>query len=336
MHFGEEPGTQILISLLMPFGAYLTAEHAGCSGILAVVAAGITMSYTEITGQALATTRVNSNAVWNTVSFAANGMIFVLLGEQLPKIFSGAIETVRQAGHQEPWWLLLYVLGINLSLICLRFLWVWTSVRFTLFRKAGREPRAEAPSWRLLSAMSVAGVRGTVTLAGILTLPLLLADGKSLPARDLAIFLAAGAIVVSLVVASVGLPVLLKGLEFPPEPSYEAEEDRARVASAEAAIRGVEKAQHEMSEGRDDVDLYADTATRIMDFYRRRIDGRSPTSESGKIDRKAEEIEHKLLIAGLKAARNEIFRLSRARKLNGATMRKLVRELDLLESRYDG
>jgi monovalent cation/hydrogen antiporter len=180
---------------------------------------------------------------------------------------------------------------------------------------------------------------GEPSRSGILTLPVLLADGKPFPARDLAIFLAAAAIVLpgrGLVVACVGLPVLLKGLEFPPAPSYEAEEDHARVASAEAAIRGVEKAQHEMSEGRDDADLYADIATRIMEFYRRRIDGRSPTGESGKIDRKAEEIEHKLLIAGLKAARNEIFRLARARKLNGGTMRKLVRELDLLESRYDG
>jgi monovalent cation/hydrogen antiporter len=78
-HFGEETGSQILISLLIPFGAYLLAEHLHCSGILAAVAAGVTMGYVEQTGQALAVTRVRRSAVWDTVQFAANGIIFVLL-----------------------------------------------------------------------------------------------------------------------------------------------------------------------------------------------------------------------------------------------------------------
>jgi monovalent cation/hydrogen antiporter len=126
------------------------------SGSLAAVAAGIIMSYTEITGQALAATRVNSNAVWDTVSFAANGMIFVLLGEQLPKIFSGAIETVRQAGHQEPWWLLLYVLGINLSLICLRLGLDLRAVHVVQERRA----RAPGRGAKLAPAVSDVGCRG--------------------------------------------------------------------------------------------------------------------------------------------------------------------------------
>jgi monovalent cation/hydrogen antiporter len=75
--FGEEPGSQILISLLIPYGAYLITDHAHASGILAAVAAGITMSYAEQSGRALATTRVRRAAVWDAVQFAVNGVIFV-------------------------------------------------------------------------------------------------------------------------------------------------------------------------------------------------------------------------------------------------------------------
>src|SRR5690606_30453925 len=85
--FGEEPGAQILISLLSPFGAYLIAEHLGASGILAAVAAGIAMSRVELTGGALAVTRIQRKSVWDMLQFSLNGIMFVLLGEQLPAIF---------------------------------------------------------------------------------------------------------------------------------------------------------------------------------------------------------------------------------------------------------
>jgi CPA1 family monovalent cation:H+ antiporter len=135
---GEEPGGQILLSLLLPFGAYLLAEHLHCSGILAAVSAGITMSYIELRGKALATTRVGRGAVWDTVQFALNGAIFVLFGEQLPSIVSGAARIVTETGHLHPIWLLVYVIAINVALMALRFAWVWISLRFTLFRAARR------------------------------------------------------------------------------------------------------------------------------------------------------------------------------------------------------
>jgi Na+/H+ antiporter len=100
--FGEETGSQILISLLIPFGAYLLAEHLHCSAILAAVAAGIPMSYVEQSGQALPVTRVRRSAVWDLVQFTANGIVFVLLGEQLPQLFTSAAPVVRESGHHEP------------------------------------------------------------------------------------------------------------------------------------------------------------------------------------------------------------------------------------------
>ena len=333
-HFGEETGSQILISLLIPFGAYLLADHLHCSGILAAVAAGITMSYVEQSGQALPITRVRRSAVWDLVQFTASGIIFVLLGEQLPQIVTGAARVVREAGHHEPIWLVVYVVAITLALAVLRFIWVWTSLRFTLFRAALKGQNPYVPSWRLIAATSLAGVRGTITLAGVLTLPLTMNDGSAFPARDLAIFLAAGVIIVSLVAASFSLPFLLKGLELPPEPSQQEEEDRARIAAAEAAIQAIEQAQHHMGEGRSDADLYIDAGVRIMELYRQRIDGRSTTGKEASLARKIDEIERRLRLTGLRAERTEIYRIARARRLSDETSRKLVRELDLLESRF--
>ena len=333
-HFGEETGSQILISLLIPFGAYLLAEHLHCSGILAAVAAGITMSYVEQGGHALPITRVRRSAVWDLVQFTASGIIFVLLGEQLPQLVTGAALVVREAGHHEPIWLVVYVVAISLALAVLRFIWVWTSLRFTLFRAALKGQNPYVPSWRLIAATSLAGVRGTITLAGVLTLPLTMNDGSVFPARDLAIFLAAGVIIVSLVAASVSLPFLLKGLELPPEPSQQEEEDRARIAAAEAAIQAIEQAQHHLGQGRSDADLYNDVGVRIMELYRQRIDGRSTTGKEASLARKIDEIERRLRLTGLRAERSEIYRIARARRLSDETSRKLVRELDLLESRF--
>jgi CPA1 family monovalent cation:H+ antiporter len=331
--FGEDSGSQILVSLLIPFASYLLAEHLHCSGILAAVAAGITMSYAEQGGHVLAVTRVQRSAVWDTVQFAANGIIFVLLGEQLPKIVSGAAEVVRETGHHDPAWLVIYIVAINLALAALRLLWAWASLRFTLFRAARRGKTVVTPSWRLVVATSLAGVRGAITLAGVLTLPLTMNDGSPFPARDLAILLAAGVIIVSLVAASIGLPHLLKNLELPPDAAHQEQEDNARTAAAEAAIRAIEEAQHQMGEGRADADLYSDAGARIMELYRRRIDGRTKTGDERELARKIDEIERKLRLAGLGAERDEIYRNARARKISDEAARKLVREIDLMEER---
>jgi len=332
---GEDSGSQILISLLIPFGAYMLAEHLHCSGILAAVAAGITMSYAELTGRALATTRMRRTGVWDTIQFSVNGVVFVLLGEQMPSLIEGAARVVQDAGHHDPLWLIVYVVAINAALATLRFLWVWISLRLTLYRasRAGGGVPIGRPSFRLVAATSLAGVRGAITLAGVLTLPLLLPDGSPFPARDLAIFLAAGVILTSLVAATIGLPFLLGGLQIPAEPAHDELEDSARVAAAEAAIKAIEHAQHELSQGRADADLYADTGAKIMDVYRARINSQPRSVEEAEKMRLISEIERQLRLAGLRAERDELFRLVRTRHLSDELVRKLVREIDLLEAR---
>ncbi|MEN5364239.1 Na+/H+ antiporter [Brevundimonas intermedia] len=335
--WGEDVGAQILVSLLIPFAAYLVAEELHASGILAAVAAGVTMSFTErslFAGQSMAVTRIRRGVVWDTVQFVANGIIFVILGEQMPSIMSRAAEVVAGTSRPEVWWLAVYVFGIVGALATLRFVWVWTSLKLTLFRRRHREPPAKV-GLRLTMVMSLAGVRGAITLAGILTLPFVLADGSPMPSRSLAIFLAAGVIIVSLLVATFALPRLLKGVELPPEPSHEREEDRGRVAAASAALRAIEDVSHAMAEGKPNPDLYSDIASRIMEIYRQRIETHTRSDEDDAVlSRKIDHVERRLWLAGLAAERDELVRLARVRQLDEVTAKKMIREVDLQELRY--
>ncbi|TFW13032.1 Na+/H+ antiporter [Brevundimonas intermedia] len=335
--WGEDVGAQILVSLLIPFAAYLVAEELHASGILAAVAAGVTMSFTErslFAGQSMAVTRIRRGVVWDTVQFVANGIIFVILGEQMPSIMSRAAEVVAGTSRPEVWWLAVYVFGIVAALATLRFVWVWTSLKLTLFRRRHRGPPAKV-GLRLTMVMSLAGVRGAITLAGILTLPFVLADGSPMPSRSLAIFLAAGVIIVSLLVATFALPRLLKGVELPPEPSHEREEDRGRVAAASAALRAIEDVSHAMAEGKPNPDLYSDIASRIMEIYRQRIETHTRTDEDDAVlSRKMDHVERRLWLAGLAAERDELVRLARVRQLDEVTAKKMIREVDLQELRY--
>lgn len=333
---GQDSGLPILVSLLTPFGAYLAAEHLGASGILAAVAAGITTSYMELTGVALASTRVQRTAVWDSVQFTLNGIAFVLLGEQLPGILARASDSVMQSGHLNPWWLLLYALAINVGLAVLRLAWVWVSLRVhRLVASRKGEAQPQRLSWRLVVATSLAGVRGAITLAGVLTLPLLLPDGSPFPARDLAIFLAAAVVLLSLVVASFGLPRLLVGLETPAGPGDTREEYLARRSAAKAALAALERHRKEMPAAANpkDAEILASAATRVMSLYQRRL-GDDDTNIGAEHLRKADEAERMLRLAALRAERSEIFALARRHRLSDDLARKLVREVDLIESRY--
>ncbi len=140
-------------------------------------------------------------------------------------------------------------------------------------------------------------------------------------------------ILLSLLVASVALPRLLKGLEVPPEPAEQREEDMARRQAAQAAIAAIEKVQHALAEqGGSELELHAAAAVRAMEVYRRRVEGSSVGIEAERL-RQADAAERRLRLAGLRAEREEIFRLARHRRISDETSRRLVRELDLMEAR---
>lgn len=331
--FGEESGAPILLSLLIPFGAYLVAEGAHASGILAVVAAGITMSFVELRGRATASTRMQRGAVWNSVQFALNGTMFVLLGEQLPDIIHGAAVSVEQSNHQNPWWLVAYALAINFGLAALRFIWVWVSLRLTIYKAKRRGEHIVRPSWRLIVTLSVAGVRGAITLAGVLTLPLVLEDGTPFPARELVIFLATAVILLSLLVASVGLPRLLKNIVVPSETEDLQQEDFARQGAASAAIAAVEEARPAMTGTVNDAELITAAAARIIAIYQRRLDSADSHNNAAAQVREANAAERALRLVAIRAEREFVFGAARQLTISDSISRKLVRELDLGEAR---
>ncbi|NRR30770.1 Na+/H+ antiporter [Oxalobacteraceae bacterium] len=334
-HFGEPPGSPILVNLLIPFGAYLVAERLHASGILAAVAAGITMSYVELSGHALAATRIQRSAVWDTVQFSLNGVMFVLLGEQLPTIFRGARDAIEETGHLNPWWLAVYALAITFGLLVLRFVWVWASLRLTIFKQGKRGAPRSKINARLLLATSLAGVRGAITLAGVMTLPLALADGTPFPARDLTVFLASSVILISLLVASVALPPLLNGVSFPEEPAEQQQEDRARREAAQAAIAAIEQAQIELMPESAAPQVYPQAAARVIALYQRRIEDCTATDTEGRSRfRKTDDAERALRLAAMQAERKAIYNLARNKLLSDETSRKLVHEIDLMEARY--
>lgn len=335
-HFGEESGSPILVNLLTPFAAYLIAEHVDASGILAAVAAGITMSYVELSGRALATTRVQRTAVWETIQFSLNGIIFVLLGEQLPGVMARAGTSVEDIGHVSRWWLVVYSLGLVFILLALRCFWVWASWQVGRHIAKRRGIALPLPNGRIIAAMSFAGVRGAVTLAGVLTLPLTLPGGEEFPARDVVIFLAASVILVSLIMASIALPRLLSKLTLPEESAERLGEEMARREAALAAIAAIESARHGVCDtSATDAELYTNAAVRVLENYKHRID---QNAVAGTVDaerlRRADRAEIMLRLAGLQAEREAIFKLARSATISDELSRKLVRQIDLMEARY--
>lgn len=333
LHFGGEPAAAILFNLLTPFAAYLLAESMQASGILAAVAAGITMSYVELSGNAQATIRVQRWAVWETVQFTFNGIIFVLLGEQLPGILDDLVHSAQQAGHMNVGWLLVDVAVISAGLMLLRFLWVWLSLQWNLFKAVCCGKQRISPPWQIVVAMSLSGVRGAVTLAGVLTLPLLMPDGTPLPARQLVIFLAASVILVSLLLASVALPYLLRGLELPEKSSYDKEEDFARRVSAQAALEAVERLRQRLVEDSANAERYNEAAHQVSQLYQRKLGAVDLANVDPQETKVFEQVVRRFRQVGLAAERDELFRLAREHNISDELLQRMVRNLDLIEAR---
>jgi CPA1 family monovalent cation:H+ antiporter len=330
----EEDGVPVLINLLTPFGAYLVAERLNASGILAAVAAGVTMSYLELSGAATPGTRIRRNVIWDALQFTLNGTMFVLLGEQLPDIARGAL---RPHGGEpyDPWWLAGRALALSLGLVLLRFVWVWISLRLTILNRKRLGRQAFEPRLRVMLATSVSGVRGALTMAGVMTLPLALPDGSPFPARNLAIFLASSVIVFSLLLASAALPALLRGLTMPDEPQAKCGEDDARRAATLAAIAALEKLRDGDGAPADAADpgLREQAVGHVLRLYRHRLDATDAVNGHG--DAQAlQRAERAVRLLALNAERDAVLRLARRMDVPDETARKLLRQIDLLEARY--
>lgn len=328
---GDEPATQTLMLLLLPFASYLIAEHIGVSGILAAVAAGMTITRSGVLRRAPLAMRLRANSVWSMLEFVFNGMVFLMLGLQLPGIFEGSLAQAELDPNVEVWMLFLDIVLIYVALIAVRFAWLWVMKRFSRRFLTKKPMEFGSYTTRELFIASFAGVRGAITLAGVLSIPLLLPDGSLFPARYELIFLAMGVILFSLLVGVIMLPILLQNVEVADHALARKEERKVRAQLAEVAITAVQKKEErlaaDVNENIDD-DLLREVSSRVIGNLRRRADGRNDV-ENSELE---ESLERRFRLAALNAERGELYHLRATQQISNETLMKMLRDLDLLEA----
>lgn len=200
----NDPVFHSLLQILTPFGVYMVTEdilHA--SGVIAVVAAGIIHSIVrEQTETYMAQEQLLTENTWSMVLFVLNGFVFLLLGMNIPTVMFDTISN-PDIGN---WMTFVYVAVIGFAILAIRFIWSFVTKAYHYFRKSD----TEKPEIRAALITTLAGVRGTVTMAGVLTVPVFLGNGEIFPSRSLLIFIAAGVILMLLILATVFLPLLCK------------------------------------------------------------------------------------------------------------------------------
>ncbi|WP_250450015.1 Na+/H+ antiporter [Caballeronia sp. ATUFL_M2_KS44] len=329
----DDPAAGVILTVLIPFAAYVIAERAGCSGILAAVSAGMMMNIQSLRDSIPSSVRVRMTSTWTMIEFVFNGMVFLLLGLQLPHIIGRALVEAHRDGNARVGMLIGYVFATVIALYALRFVWVYC-LRWFASRSAAKSGiESAAPGFRTLAMTTIGGVRGAVTLAGVLSLPVTLDNGAPLAGRDLAIFIASAVILVSLLVAVVGLPVMLRGAKRERNP-HAAEERLARRRAAQAAIRAIDDTHDVLIEQMDEAASArcADSTARVMSMYRRRLESLGDDEAPRVAAKKSEIVETRLKMAALRAERAELLRLRSDQAINDETLNKLMREIDLSET----
>jgi CPA1 family monovalent cation:H+ antiporter len=196
----------VLFEVITPFLVFLIAEAVHVSGIIAVVAAGIAYSFSprQQTPRA-ARHNIVSTSAWSVISYSLNGLIFLILGTQLPYVIQRVWSTSPAAGSR----LILFIVIILLVILVLRFFWVLVMHRkVDLVAEGVSEQRYWPLHLRDALVLSLTGAKGAITLAVVLTIPLTLSDGTPFPERDLIIFLASGVILLSLLLANFLVPLV--------------------------------------------------------------------------------------------------------------------------------
>ncbi|MDZ7279730.1 Na+/H+ antiporter [Pantoea eucrina] len=328
---GDDPATQTVLLLLLPFASYLIAEHLGVSGILAAVAAGMTITRSGIIRRAPLAMRLRANSVWQMLEFVFNGMVFLMLGLQLPDILETSIAQAEADPNVDLWVLFADVAMVYAALMVVRFCWLWIMKRASL-RLLKKKPLEFANySLRELLIASFAGVRGAITLAGVLSIPLFLSNGEPFPARYELVFIATGVILFSLFVGVILLPILLRGIDSHDSVGHRHEIQQARAAMASVAIESLHKMEQRLensSEENIDPELLKEVSLRVSGNLRRRIDGKDDVEQA----LFAENLERRFRLNALRAERAEVYHLRATQAISNETMQKLLRDLDLLEA----
>jgi Na+/H+ antiporter len=315
---------EITISIFSGYVAYLPAEGLGVSGVLAAVTTGLYLGWVA-PQVSTAQMRIQGYAAWELIVFLLNAVLFVLIGLQLPTILDAVsgIEVGTLAG---------YALAIIAVVVGTRFLWLFTTpyVIRMLDRRPSQVERRVGAAPRVV--VGWAGMRGAVSLAAALSLPLETDAGAPLPERELVIFLAYCVVVFTVVVQGLTLPALIRRLGVVEDGAEEeAEEHAARIAAAEAALAALDGlADEEWT--RDD------TLERVRGLYafrRRRFATLRGDleDEDGIADRSF--AYQRLMHDVIEAQREAIVQMRNEGLISAEVMRRVERDLDLEESRLE-
>jgi CPA1 family monovalent cation:H+ antiporter len=316
----DDPPIEITISLLAPFAAYLPAEQLGVSGVLAVVTAGLYHGWRipEITSSR---TRLQAGPIWEMIGFLLNGLIFLLIGLQLPEVLR------RLSGRSMPQ-LVWYAFVISLAVILIRILWVFPSTYLprVLFKSIrARDPH---PRWQNVTIVAWTGMRGVVSLAAAMALPLTFENGMPFPGRDLILFLTFIVILATLVMQGLSLPALIRWLGVEDDGAAEKEEREARLKANEAALARLNELA-ETPDARPDIvqRLRVEYEDRIrqLEVCEPEIDGGGAHLFSSDYER----LSHETLLV----ERKTILQLRNERVINDEVHRRIQRDLDLAEAR---
>jgi monovalent cation/hydrogen antiporter len=312
---------EITLSILVPYVVYLAAEAIHSSGVLGVVASGLYMSR-HSSHFFSPSVRIQVWAVWDSLTFVLNSLVFMLIGLQLPFVLAG----IREYSFRE---LVQYGVLFSGLLILLRMIWMFPGAYLANFiRRRLLHQKLGLPPARQIFVVGWTGMRGVLALAAALSLPETLADGTVFPQRNLIIFLTFCVILVTLVLQGLTLPPLIRALGLVGAAGHKEEEEKARRAMIEAALAHLEKAQ--VKDGKEFAAIYNE----IEERYKHRLTNLIGQDEQGvAADRHAYTRYLELLRSLLDTERRTALELRGAGRINDEVLRKVEHELDLTETR---
>jgi Na+/H+ antiporter len=318
----DNPPVEVTIALLSGYFAYLPAAAIHVSGVLSVVTVGVYMGWRtpELTS---VQTRLDGAAMWQILTFVVNALLFGLVGLQLHHILDSL--SSRSAGE-----LIGDAALIGLAVILIRIIWIFpfSYVPWVLWGRSER--REPAPPWQRPAVVSWMGLRGAVTLAAALAIPLTTDAGDPFPDRALIIYLAFAVIVVTLVFQGLTLPMVIRMLGVEADDLAEREENKARIHAADAALARLEELI-------DEDWVRPDTAERLrglMNFRRSRFKTRFSEDDDGTLEEQSQAYQ-RLLRELLDAERAAVIQLRRDGRINDDVMLRVTRDLDLEDARLD-
>ena len=318
----EAAPIEITISILVPYAAYLAAQAVRASGVLAVVAAGLYLSR-QSTRFLSSRVRIQAYAVWIALTYVLNGVVFVLVGLQLPAVLAG----IRgQFGLVN---LLLYGGLFSALVVLLRLVWVFPGARLAYFiRRRLLGQKENTPPARALVVIGWTGMRGVISLAAALALPQVLSDGRPFPRRNLIIFLTFCVILVTLVGQGLSLPALIRRLGLAGDQGAESELREARRIVLEAALRHLEEAR-----ARDDR-RWSGQYDDLVQHYRERLEALDAPGQGSGWESHRKEVD--LVRELLQIERETAIRLRNEGRIGDDVLRQIEHDIDLRDAELLG